>query len=173
MALTPRNSELWTACLASAQNKFPGVNPQQWRVQYRAVRRYLRQEGRFRLKANDPPVDRITLANALSIRGIEIKASLLTRSLDHQWRQYVGVSTISFQDFMPSSETIGAIGANRYMLHRDGYFGWRKAGDGLGIEVILPTAASQRIIVPSAEAYTLISLSRELSRREIRFRDVT
>lgn len=159
--LVPINAELWQQVLAASMQKYAKPHDH-WKVRQRTVRRYLTKNGKF----TDLPTtasDRLLIANALSTQGIVVTANLMARSLDHQWRQYLGTATISFDDF---SENV----TEPLILRKNNYFGIKPHAT-LGYELMLPTNRNTRIVLPLDTGYTLISLSRELSRRETKFAD--
>jgi hypothetical protein len=156
--LAPIDNRLWQKILTASIQKYAKPHDN-WRVRQRTVRRYLAKAGKF---TNLPEIipNRLLIINALRSQGIEITANLMIYSLDYQWRQYLGRSTIAFDDFAKNA-------VEPLILRNNNYFGVKASA--LGYQVMLPTSRKVTIAVPLAIGYTLISLSRPLAPREKKF----
>jgi len=160
----PNNPPLWQVALAASMRHHQ-LPHDAWRVRADAVEFYTEYGGEFR---NDNPMQDVgnhpgkaLVANLFSNQGLELTASLLSRSMNYQWRQYIGASPVELADVeSPAS----------FPLRRNDYFGIR-ASPLAGYDIMLPRRRNMRIIITAHAGHTLMSLSRVLSFREARYRD--
>jgi hypothetical protein len=130
-------------------------------VRQAAINFYLECDGGFlnRQPRPTPRADRLNLVNQLKTRGVTITASLMARSLAHSWHEYLGHEAVE----------LTAAENKSFILKPRGYFGIKASA--FGYELMLPDARNTRVMIPHNIGYTLMSLSRELSRRETKFRE--
>jgi hypothetical protein len=161
---SPINKPLWQVALATAQRQH-AAEQDRWRVRQTAVEFYLHNQGEFATAKPQPMAreHRLALTNLLVRRGVVINASLMARSLNHQWRQYLGHDTVALATVQATSMPL--------IIRPQQYFGIRASA--FGYELLLPDARNSRIMVPSHIGYTLMSLSRQLSIRETKYRDAS
>ncbi|HWY33503.1 MAG TPA: hypothetical protein VNX68_02580 [Nitrosopumilaceae archaeon] len=160
----PTNKPLWQLCLAHAVRR-QGGSHNNWITRQSAINYYLRYNGGFANSKPNNSNDRLTQINLLASRGIPVTASLMARSLAHQWRQFLAHESVLFDTGAASTENSNL----PLILKPQGYFGIKASA--FGYELLLPNAKNTRIMISRAMGYTLMSLSRELSRRETKYTD--
>lgn len=134
------NPHLWQQVLSHAMQQLKQPH-NDWNVRHKAMKKYLENSGTVRH---------------------EVSANLMARSLNHEWFEYLGHSTLQFEDYTKST-TLPLV------LQPNGFFGLR--GSAFGYNLMLPNARNTQIMVSSDIGYTLLSLSRRLSRRETKYRN--
>lgn len=160
LKFAPTNKPLWQVALAQAIQHH-GNSHNNWLTRHSAINFYMKYGGGF---ANPKPLpintNKLDMINNLKSHGIPITASLMARSLDHRWLQYLGHETIAL-------EAADQLSNLPLIIKPQGYFGIKASA--FGYELMLPNARNTRIMISRDIGYTLMSLSRELSRRETKF----
>jgi len=164
--LTANSPKLWQQALAATAEKFPKDKHNTWEVRSHAVNWYWDHGGRF-VNLQPPPqlisAERApVIKNILARNGIPMTASLMARSLQHQWREYLGHTAVLIE---PPEDASGTTS----IIKPGGFFGIKAVTNGYNL--LLPTAQNTNFLIPYLTGYSLMTLSRELSLREMKFRD--
>ena len=163
---TANSPKLWQQALAVMAKTFPATKHNDWEARSHTVNWYWDHGGRFiNTLLPSQLVDTkqaSIIKNILATNGIEINASLMARSLQHQWREYLGHTDLVIN---PPNDGSGS----PVIIKPNGFFGMKpKTG---GYDILLPNAQNTTFTVPHLTGYSLLTLSRELSLREMKFRD--
>jgi hypothetical protein len=164
--LTANSPKLWQQALAATLERFPKAKHNAWETRSYAVNWYWDHGGRF---VNLRPPAQLTnpetapvIKNMLARNRIPITASLMARSLQHQWREYLGHSAVIIE---PPEDASGQPAT----IKPGGFFGIKAVTNGYNL--LLPTAQNTNFLIPYLTGYSLMTLSRELSLREMKYRD--
>jgi len=157
----PKNNLLWQSAMNAARKLHPTLAQDTMNFRSAAVKWYCENGGKFNHDYTGPSDlshTKALIANVFNTKHL-ISASLMAHGLQYQWREYLG--TKSCRILVAKDEEL--------VIARNGFFGINPIASGY--QILTASNAERPKIIPSLVGYALLSLSRELSRRETKFND--